>query len=368
MKQFSAFIKKEFFHILRDPQTIIILLIIPIMLIVLFGFAITNEVKNVKVGVLDMSKDVATQRITEKFRASTSFNLVATLNSEEEINRYFETDKVSLVIIFEEGFAKNLFRSGKGSIQLISDASSPNISLLSTNYAKMIINSYQNELMQEIDIPIKIVPEVQMLYNPIQKDAYNFVPGIIGFILTLICALMTANSIVKEKETGSMEVLLVSPIKPVYIIVSKLIPYFVLSVVDLILILFLSVYVLNVPIVGNLFSLFTISLLFIAVSLSIGILISTIAKSQLEAMLMSGMLLLVPVMLLSGMIFPISNMPLPLQWISDILPATWYVSAIKKIMIEGLSISHVVKEIAVMLIMGVILLFVSVKNFKTKLE
>ncbi|MFR9165625.1 MAG: ABC transporter permease [Dysgonomonas sp.] len=368
MKQFIAFVRKEFIHLLRDPRSIGILLFIPIVLVALFGFAITNEVKNVKVGVYDQSKDESTQRIIEKFNASSSFNIVAVLTSIDEVDTYFETDRVDMVLVFDKGFAQNLLHTGKGSIQIIADASNPNVSILATNYATMVIESYQLELAQELNIPIVIVPITKMLYNPLQKDAYNFVPGIIGMILTLICALMTAVSIVREKELGTMEVLLVSPVKPIYIIVSKLIPYFVLSLIDLALILFMSVYVLKVPIVGNFITLMFICILFILVSLSIGMLISTFAKTQMDAMIIAAVVLLVPMLLLSGMIFPISNMPEPLQWLSTILPMTWFVAAIKKVMIEGLGIMSIIKESFIMFVMIVFCLFISLKNFKIRLE
>ncbi len=368
MKQFGAFVKKEFIHLLRDPESIAILILIPILLIILFGFAITTDVKNVKLGVCDHSKDEVTRRIIEKFNNSTAFQIVADLSSIEEVNTCFETDKIDLALVFDSDFAADLMHTGKGSVQIIADASNPNVSILATNYAVMIIQSYQMELMEGMDIPIVIQPVVKMLYNPLQLDAYNFVPGIIGIILTLICALMTAASIVRERELGTMEVLLVSPMKPIYIIVAKLIPYFILSLIDLGLILFLSVYVLKVPIVGNLFTLLLLCVLFILVSLSMGMLISTFAKTQMDAMIIAGIVLMVPTLLLSGMIFPISNMPQVLQWLSALLPMTWFVEAIKKVMIEGLPLSSIAKECFILLLMGAVCLFISLKKFKIRLE
>ena len=200
------------------------------------------------------------------------------------------------------------------------------------------------------------------------KSAYNFVPGVMGLILMLICAMMTSISIVREKETGTMEVLLVSPVKPLFIILAKAVPYFVLSFVNLITILLLSVYVLHVPVAGSLFWLVAVSLLFIFVSLALGLLISTVTRTQVAAMLVSGLMLMMPTMLLSGMIFPIESMPAILQGISTVIPARWYIQAVRKLMIEGVDISLVLTEIGILTVMAVLLITVSFKKFKNRLE
>ena len=212
-----------------------------------------------------------------------------------------------------------------------------------------------------------IVPQLKLLYNPQMKSAYNFVPGVMGLILMLICAMMTSISIVREKETGTMEVLLVSPVKPLFIILAKAVPYFVLSFVNLTTILLLSVYVLDVPVAGSLFWL-VVSLLFIFVSLALGLLISTVTRTQVAAMLVSGLMLMMPTMLLSGMIFPIESMPVILQAISAVLPARWYIQAVRKLMIEGVDVSLVLMEVGILATMAVLLITVSFKKFKHRLE
>lgn len=368
MKQFRAFIVKEFIHVLRDSKSIGILIFIPIALVILFGFAITTEVKNVNIGVYDQAKDEVSFKLIERFNANTSFNLVAYLNSIDEVDKYFKEDKIDMVVVFEPNLSQNILHNKRGKIQIIADASNPNVSILSTNYATLIIAAYQMELLETLQMPVVIEPVVKMLYNPSQIDAYNFVPGIIGMILTLICALMTAASIVREKEMGTMEVLLVSPVKPIYILISKLLPYFVLSLLDLALILFLSTQLLGVPIVGNLFTLVFVCVLFIMVSLSIGMLISNFAKTQMDALLMAAVVLIVPMLLLSGMIFPISNMPDILQVFSMFIPMTWFVVAIKKIMIEGLDITSVINECLILLLFIIVCLVASLRKFKIRLE
>ena len=234
-------------------------------------------------------------------------------------------------------------------------------------YATNVIASVRQEMLPPGMSVSSVVPDVKLLYNPQMKSAYNFVPGVMGLILMLICAMMTSISIVREKETGTMEILLVSPVKPLFVILAKAVPYFVLSFVNLTTILLLSVYVLDVPVAGSLFWLIMVSLHFIFVSLALGLLISTVTRTQVAAMLASGLILMMPTMLLSGMIFPIESMPLVLQLISDILPARWYIQAVRKLMIEGVDISFVLSEVSILAFMAVVLITISFKKFKNRL-
>ncbi|MCL2502751.1 MAG: ABC transporter permease [Bacteroidales bacterium] len=367
-QQFSAFIKKEFRHIFRDRRSMLILLGMPIIQIILFGFAITTEVKNAQVAVFDPSNDIATQRIIHRLHASEYFHIAYYPNHPEDINQLFQEGKIQLAILFNDHFDQRLKHTGDAAVQLLADATDPNQASIMVGYASNILAAFQQEWMQECRIPLQIIPEIRMLYNPQMKGAYNFVPGVMGLILMLICAMMTSIAIVREKETGTMEVLLASPIKPGYVIFSKVIPYFSLSVVNLITILLLSVFVLGVPVSGSLFWLVIVSFLFITVALSLGILISTIVRTQVAAMLISGMALMMPVMLLSGMIFPVENMPLILQGLSHIVPAKWFILAVKKLMIEGLALRFVLKEFAILALMALLLITVSLKKFKVRLS
>jgi ABC-2 type transport system permease protein len=294
--------------------------------------------------------------------------VVAKIHTTDEIQPIFRDAKAKLVVVFEDHFGEKLRHNGTAHIQLLADATDPNAATSFTFYASNIINSYQQELMGENKNPYQITPEVKMLFNPQMKSSFNFVPGVLGMIMLLICAMMTSIAIVREKEMGTMEILLVSPMKPIYIILSKITPYFVLSCVNFVTIMLLSVFVLGVPIAGSFISLVAVSLLYIFVSLSFGLLVSTITNSQQAAMLVSGMGLMIPVMLLSGMMFPIENMPLPLQWLSCIVPARWYIAAVKAIMIEGLGITSVLKEVGILCLMGTILVTISLKKFKVRLE
>ena len=367
MKQFFAFVRKEFYHIFRDRRTMLILLGMPVVQIILFGFAISTEVKNVRVVVLDPSNDVMTRRIVDRIGASEYFRMERMIHSPEELEAIFREGDADLAIVFSTRFADGIY-TGDSQIQLVADATDPNMATTRTNYAAGIIASVQQELMPPGVSVATIVPDVKLLYNPQMKSTYNFVPGVMGLILMLICAMMTSISIVREKETGTMEILLVSPVKPLFVILSKAVPYFVLSFINLVTILLLSVYVLHVPVAGSLFWLITGSLLFIFVSLALGLLISSVTRTQVAAMLASGLILMMPTMILYGMIFPIESMPLVLQIISDILPARWYIQAVRKLMIEGVDITLVLKEVGILALMAAVLITISFKKFKNRLE
>ena len=362
MKQFWAFIKIEFFHIFRDRRTMLILLGMPVLQIILFGFAITTELNHSRVAVLDPSKDAVTTRITERIDENRYFSVVKELSSASDIETVFRHDEADIVVAFTPDFDANL-STGEAGIQLVVDATDPNTGNMMAGYVQGIVGQALQSGTQSSPIV-----QTHLLFNPQMKSAYNFVPGVMGLILMLICAMMTSISIVREKETGTMEVLLVSPIRPIFIILAKAVPYLVLSCVNLATILLLSVYVLHVPVEGGLWTLSFLSLLLIAVALSLGLLISCVVQNQVAAMIVSGMGLMMPVMLLSGMIFPIESMPAVLQWISNIIPARWYIQAVKKVMIEGLGMAAVWHEALILSGMAALLIGLSLKKFKERLE
>lgn len=367
MKQFLVFVRKEFYHVFRDKKTLLMLFGMPIVQIVLFGFALTNEIKNSQIIISDYAKDEATQQIINKLEASNSFEIQKSLFSHSQIEEVFKEGNIKLAIIFPAAFNKDLLHLKKAQVQIIADASDPNTANTLTNYATNIIMDYQQELMKESTIPFHIIPELRMLYNPELKGAANFVPGVMALMLMLVCVLMTAVSIVREKETGTMEVLLVSPVNPFLVIISKAIPYLFLSIVNLSIILILSVTLMDMPINGSILLLVAESILLIITALSLGLLISNVAQSQQSAMLISMMGMLVPTILFSGFMFPIENMPVPLQFICNIIPSKWYYTIIKSIMIKGLGFSAIWKETLVLFGMACFLLIVSFKKFKTRL-
>jgi ABC-2 type transport system permease protein len=364
MIQFYSFVKKEFRHIFRDRRTILIMLGMPIVQIILFGFAISTELNNERVAVLDPSHDVLTHRITNEINASEYFSVVGNVSNADEVDAGFKKGNIDMALAFSPKYASKI-PNGESHVQLIMDGSDPNMATTAAHYATSIIGDASKE--QPTHVQNGIIPSIQLLYNPQMKSAYNFVPGVMGMILLLICAMMTSISIVREKETGTMEILLVSPMRPINIILAKMVPYMVLSFTNLLTILVLARFVLHVPIAGNLILLLLISLLFIVVALSLGLFISTITQTQVAAMLVSAMMLMMPTMFFSGMVFPVENMPEPLQWLSCAMPARWYIQAVRKVMIEGVGVRYVLTEIGVLLGMAVLLLGVSLKLFKNRL-
>ncbi|MBK9379919.1 MAG: ABC transporter permease [Chitinophagaceae bacterium] len=367
MKQFIAFVKKEFHHIFRDRRTMFILLGMPVVQIIIFGFALTNEVKNSRVAILDPSKDAATTSLIAQIEASRYFEVDQYIHSTNEIETIFRKGKIKLAIIFPSHFREDLQHFNKAQVQLIADASDPNVANTLTSYASAIIMDYQNRITNDRKLPYTINTEMRMLYNPELKGAYNFVPGVMAMVLLLVCTMMTAITIVKEKEMGTMEIMLVSPMKPLKVVLAKAVPYLLLSSVNIASILLLSVFVLEVPINGSLTLLVAESLLFTLVSLALGLLISTKVDSQQTALFISLVGLLLPTVMLSGFMFPIENMPLPLQVVSNAVPAKWYYTIVRSVMIKGTGFQAVWKETLILAGMLFFFLGLAIKNFKIRL-
>ena len=370
MKQLFSLIKKEFFHISRDKYSLFVLLGMPIAQILIFGFALTNEVKDTRIAILDQSKDIHTEGLIQQIESSNYFDIDRELRSVSEIEGAFKSGKIKMALIFEPQFAEQIAHSGQSQIQLIADASDPNTATTVTNYATAIINDYQTQhLMNGVAAkpPLSINVESRMLYNPQLKGEYNFVPGVMAMILMLISAMMTSVAIVREREMGTMEILLVSPMQPVLVILSKIFPYLILSLVNFTIIMLLSVFVLGLPIKGNLGLLCAESTLYIFCSLALGMLISTVADSQKVALMMSLMGLMMPTILFSGFMFPIENMPKPMQIISNIVPAKWFFIIVRNVMIKGLSFNSVGRETLILAGMTLFFLAVSLKKFKIRL-
>jgi ABC-2 type transport system permease protein len=368
MKQFLFFIRKEFLHVWRDKRTMLILFGMPLMQILIFGFALTNEVKNTRIGILDNSKDETTRQIIHQLEASRYFDLVEYIPSNAKLETSFQAGLIKLAVVFPENFQEQLLHNNTAQVQLIGDATDPNTSNTLINYASAVIMDYQLNLRNQVPFPYTVNTELRMLYNPQLKGSYNFVPGVMAMVLMLVCAMMTSISIVREKEMGTMEIILVSPIVPIRVVIAKMVPYFILSAINIASILLLSVFVLDVPIQGSLILLVAECLLFTVTVLALGLLISSAANSQQVAMLISLMGLFLPTIMLSGFMFPIENMPILLQLISNLVPAKWFFDIIKNIMIKGVGFDHVWKETLILAGMTFFFMAVSIKKFKTRLE
>ena len=352
MNQFLSFVIKESKHILRDRRTMLILFGMPVMLMLLFGFAISTDVKNVRTVVVTSQMDLLTQQVVERLAQSEYFTITNTVGTPQEAERLIRSQKADMAVVFAQGFA-----SKKQGLQLVVDGSDPNMAQQWTNYAQQVIAN-----------PANTVVSSKMLYNPQMRSAYNFVPAIMGMLLMLVCAMMTSISIVREKEKGTMEVLLVSPVRPLMVVVAKAVPYLILAVGILITILLMARFVLDVPLAGSLFWIVAVSVLYILLALSLGLLISNIAQTQLVALLLSAMVLLMPVVMLSGMLFPVESMPRILQWISAVVPPRYYIEAMRKLMIMGVGIGEVAREVMVLALMTALFLTVALKKYNTRLE
>jgi ABC-2 type transport system permease protein len=368
MKQFLFFIRKEFLHVWRDKRTMLILFGMPLAQILIFGFALTNEVKNTRIGILDNSKDETTNAIIHQLEASRYFDVVENISSNSLLEPAFQAGTIKLAVIFPENFQQQLLHTNKAAIQLIGDATDPNTANTLINYASAIIIDYQKGMRGNGKLPYAIETEMRMLYNPQLKGSYNFVPGVMAMVLMLVCAMMTSISIVREKEMGTMEVILVSPIVPIRVVIAKMVPYFILSAVNIGSILLLSVFVLEVPIQGSLALLVAECLLFTITVLALGLLISSVSDSQQIAMLISLMGLFLPTVMLSGFMFPIENMPAALQFVSNVVPAKWFYIIVKNIMIKGVGFEYVWKETLILGGMTIFFMVVSIRKFKTRLE
>jgi ABC-2 type transport system permease protein len=367
MDRFGAFIIKEFRHLLRDFRTVIIIFGIPIIQLTLFGYVINTDIKNARIAILDLSKDETSTALTNKLLSSGYFKLDCEIQSELQIETLFKKGKIKEVIVFEKDFGKNFLKTGNANLQIITDASDPNTASILENYTRNIVLDFVKENSRSKgNLPISV--QHRMFYNEQLRSANMFVPGTIALILMLISALMTSVSISREKENRTLEVLLVSPLRPIQIILGKVIPYLLLAFIDAVVIIGVGYFIFDVPVRGNVVLLFSLCLLFILLALSIGITISTIARTQQVAMLISLAGLMLPTILLSGFIFPIENMPKILQWVSILMPPRWFLLALKDVMLKGVGIAYIWKEIVIMVTMLAAFILISVKNFKIRLE
>ena len=352
MKQFISFIIKEAKHIVRDKRTMLILFGMPIIMMLLFGYAVRNDVRNVRTVIVMSNTDYVTQQAVDRLSASEYFTITQVVATPAEAEQAIRDQKADLAIVFGKDYA-----SGHSDLQFIVDGADPNMAQQWTQYANAVITNPNNGLVN-----------TKLLYNPQMKSAYNFVPAIMGTLLMLVCAMMTSISIVREKERGTMEVLLVSPVRPILIIIAKAIPYLVLAFIILIVILLMANSLLGVPLQGSVFWIFVISTIYILLALSLGLLVSNIAKTQLVALLLSAMVLLMPIVMLSGMFFPIESMPKVLQYVSAIIPTRYYTSAMRKLMIMGVGVRQVMHEMIVLICMLIGLLGLSFAMFNKRLE
>ena len=368
MKKLISFIRKEFYHILRDPLTLLIMFVLPIILMSILSYAVSNEIKSIPFVLLDQSQSTSSKKLIEKLDANAYFDLKGNLNTAEEVENSFKKGLCSMAIIIPSDFGSEPIHSGISNIQVMVDASDPNQASTMVNYIQAEFMAFQQEQAKNAGgLRSTINTTVKMLHNPQMLSTYNIVPGLQGMVLLLICTLMTSIAVVKEKELGTMEILLVSPLRPHVIIFAKAIPYLVISIADVLMILLLSNTVLMVPINGSILLILSLALIYTFTALALGMLISIVTKTQQAAMIAAGVGLMLPSLLLSGLIFPIEGMPVLLRKVSYIIPARWFIEALRDIMIKGLGFAAIWKQFIILFGMCCVLMTVSIKKFKNRL-
>ena len=370
MGAFRGFVRKETRHILRDRQTLFVLLTLPLVEVLLFGFVIRTNVEDVRIAFVDPTPDAASVELVSRFRGMGLFTPVGNYRSSGPLEDLFRRGKIDQAIVFEPDFAQELGR-GATRIQVITDASDPNTGSAIRSYAERVIRDYEREVLAAaggVRPRPPIEPVVRVRFNPTLESRNIFVPGLVALVLTIVSALMTSIALTREKERGTMEVLLVSPLRPWQIVAGKIVPYLVLAFINVLTAFAAAWLVFRVPFRGSLALLLVESLLFIAVSLALGVFISTRVDSQRAAMLGAIAGLLLPSTLLSGMIFPIASMPDWLQPVSNVVPATWFIEAARGIMLKGVGLEFLWQETAILLLMTVALTAASVRGLNPRLD
>ncbi|MEP6732844.1 MAG: ABC transporter permease [bacterium] len=361
-----AFLIKELRHILRDRQTLTILLLMPLVQVVLFGFALRSDVRNIRVAVVDPSPDYATIALRSRFMTSTRFQVVSVTNTTDAIEPLFRRGDADVALMFEPGFGNHIVGAEPARLLLAVDASDPNTGTVIQSYARAVIASYESEVSATRG-GVQITPEVRMRFNPTLESVNLFVPGLIALVLTLVSALMTAVSLSREKERGTLEVLLVSPLRPAHIIVGKVLPYLGLAFANVLTALLAAWLVFHVPFRGSVLLLLAESVIYALVSLALGVLIAANTSSQRAAMLGAMLVTMLPSTLLSGMIFPIASMPAWLSPVTVIIPARWFIVIARGIMLKGVGINYLWRESVILLVMALVLMAAAVRSFKPRL-
>lgn len=335
MKELRQILKKEFTHIFRDKITLFLVLSIPIMLVLLFGFTISTDIRHADISVLDLSKDTQSKALIKKITPSGYFEVVSYPNSESEIDRDFKNKNIKLAIVIPHDFENSLTREKFVAIQVISDVSDMNVASTLNNYVNAILHDFTEEYNQKSATAIPIELTLQMMYNPEANSVYMFVPGIITLIMIIVTALMSSITLARESETGTMRMLLIAPVKKIHVVIGKVIPYMILSFISTIIILIISVFVFKMPINGSIWLLLLLCIIFMLTAASFGIAISAMVKTQIDAMMITMMGLFLPTALLSGFLFPIDNMPFIFQVLANIFPGKWFIIALKDVMLKG---------------------------------
>jgi ABC-2 type transport system permease protein len=363
----TAFVTKELRHILRDRQTLAILLLLPLVQVVLFGFALRTDVDDVRLAVVDPAPDHATAALRSRFAGNGRFRLVAVSPTAAALEPLFRRGGADVALVFAPGFAASLADGTPARLLVVSDASDPNTGSTMAAYAAAVIAGWQAEAGAPAG-GVQIVPQPRMRFNPTLESVNLFVPGLIALVLTLVSAMMTAITLSREKERGTLEILLVSPLRPWQIIVGKVLPYLLLAFANVVTALLAAWAVFRVPFRGSVPLLLATSLLYAMVGLALGVLIAARTASQRAAMLGAMVGTMLPSTLLSGMIFPIASLPAWLQPVTNVVPARWFIVIARGIMLKGVGLAHLWEEALILATMLLVILAAAVRSFHARLD
>lgn len=361
-----AFIVKELRHIRRDRQTLTILLLMPLVQVVLFGFALRSDVRNVRIAFVEPVPDAATVALRNRFAATNRFRIVARVRRIDDLEPLFRRGDADVAVATEPDFASHLSAGDSAHVAVIVDASDPNTGSVIRNYVQAVLAEYEAGLVANRR-GTRIVTDVRMRFNPTLESVNLFVPGLIALVLTLVSALMTAISLSREKERGTLEVLLVSPLRPWHIIVGKVLPYLGLAFANVLTALLAAWLVFHVPFRGSVLLLLGESVLYALASLALGVLVAALSSSQRGAMMAAMLATMLPSALLSGMIFPIASMPRWLTPFTNVVPARWFIVIARGIMLKGIGLPYLWRETLVLIAMAGLLITVAVRSFKPRL-
>lgn len=370
-----SLVRKEFIQILRDPRTLILVLIIPIMQLFLLGYAATNDVRNIPLAVFDQDRSAAARELLDAYRAADYFRLAFDVDSEEDIRELIDQGQARAGLIIPPDYSEKLNADGSAQVAFVLDGSDPTVASTALSAAQLIGQSHATQVMAErmarrgqpIALTLPLIVNTQVWYNPDLLSSYFMIPGVIGMILFALTSILTATAIVRERERGTIEQLIVTPIRPWELIVGKLLPYVLLALLNALEILALGAWWFDVPIRGELGLILLFSGLFLLSSLGIGLLASTIANTQQEAMLSVWMLLL-PSIFLSGFFFPLEAMPRLLQWISYLMPLRYYLVIIRSLLIKGVGFAAIREEVLALTVFGIAIMTIAALRFRKRLD
>ncbi|MBK7258128.1 MAG: ABC transporter permease [Ignavibacteriae bacterium] len=367
-------VRKEFYQIRQDKRMLGLSIMAPVVQVILLGYAATTDIKNTTMVVCDQDRTAESRAFIKTFTSSGYFLHGYDVTTPDEVDRYIEDARATMALVIPRGFAGDLLTRRTTTVQIVLDGTDANTSNVLLNYAIQIVGTFSQRILLENASAIqgrstaRVLPEPRVWFNPDLKSTNFMVPGVVGLVLMIITMTLTSLGIVKEKEIGTMEQLLVTPIKPYQLIIGKLIPFTIIGFADVLIVLALAHYWFNVPMLGSLPLLFVLSGLFIMTTLGLGLFISTIARTQQQAMLIAQFFFFMPFMFLSGFTFPIANMPSSIQLFTYIIPLRYFLDIVRGIFLKGTGLGELWPQAAALFGLGVVIFSLSVARFQKKLE